>query len=194
MSKIKIVLISGKMGSGKSTLAKTLETILTRLPSICVVQLAYADALYEMHDFCLTKLRDAGIEGLQPKYGELLQDIGTWGRKIDPDVWVKLLRQKMVKHAEMKNWAKQMVFIISDVRFKNEFDAFPEALSVRLVADRETRKMRCHSWRDRENHPSEVDLDDYSFQKKFKMYFETSKPENTPEHMAELIAHEILCL
>lgn len=189
-----IIQISGKMGSGKTTLGKAIEKVLLRHQSIAVVQLTYATELYRMHDFCLGVLKDAGVQNLPKKDGNLLQLLGTeWGRQnVSEDVWVILLKRQIQKFVEMKNWAKKTVFVISDCRFRNEFDAFPDALTIRLVADRETRKIRCESWRERDNHPSETDLDEYSFQKKFKMYFETSKAENTPEHMAELIAHQIL--
>jgi hypothetical protein len=187
-------LISGKQGSGKTTLAKEIGVVLSRHKSVVTIQMVFAEPLYQMHNFCLGILEDAGIKRNIVKDGRLLQLLGTeWGREtVDPDIWVKIAKARMEKQVKMKDWASLIVFVISDCRFKNEFDLFPEALTVRLTADRATRKQRCEQWRETDNHVSETDLDDYENEDKFDMGFCTAEELCSPNHMAELIAAEVL--
>lgn len=160
---MKIVLISGKQGSGKSTLANGIQAYwLGRAMGVCE-HFCFAEPLYDMHNLCLNYLRkEAGIDRGN-KDGVLLQLLGTeWGRKtVDENIWVNIMKHR-IRTLESENRHNPLV-VVSDCRFQNELDAFPQALKVRLECDRDIRKGRAHSWRDSENHQSETDLDGAAF-------------------------------
>lgn len=87
------------------------------------------------------------------------------------------------------NAPDRLLFIISDCRFKNEFEEFPEALRVRLECPQDVRMARAENWRDNDTHPSEVDLDTYSAMDMFDMYFPTDKVDVA--HMANLVIAQL---
>lgn len=163
-----VILISGKQGSGKTTLTKALTKRFNNKTHI----VKFADVLYEIHDFALSKLQEYGIQRDIKKDGPLLQLLGTeWGRQtIDDNIWVKVAQSKV---KNIKNLNSDLVVIIDDCRFKNELLGFTDALLVRLECPKEIRKPRCEMWRDRDNHQSEIDLDDWL--DKFDLVFDTSK-------------------
>lgn len=165
-----IVMISGRMGSGKTTLALALENAIKTSIQSKVIQTRFAEVIYEIHDECRLVLSKYDIEVPKEKDGDLLQYLGTeWGRKkYGEDIWCKTTKS-LVDQLEKK--FPQAIIIISDCRFKNEFDYFSEALRIRLVCDRDIRKSRCESWRDKENHPSEIDLDEW--ENEFDLKFDT---------------------
>lgn len=168
-----IVLISGKMGSGKSTLAQDLAAIFTP-KGYGYLRLRFAEGLYRLHDACLPILKELGIiPESTDKEGDLLQIIGTeYGRnKKGENVWVDIVRKQVDRASWLENPA---LITIEDARFPNEFDAFPDAFRVRLEAPAEVRKARCHSWRENQNHPSEVGLDAYAAAGKFDLVIDTS--------------------
>lgn len=150
-----LIMLSGKQGSGKTTTSIQLENELAK-HGVQVKCYKFAQPLYEMHDEVIKVLEKYGIKRNLVKDGALLQILGTeYGRNyIDKDVWVKCAQNWYASNQEH-------ICIIDDLRFKNEFMAFPDALTVRLECDRETRKARCSNWRDNDNHPSEIDLDDW---------------------------------
>lgn len=165
----KVILLSGKQGTGKTSLQKALvkEFEKSGTPSHVV---NFADAIYDMHNYCIEYLKECGIERDIVKDGPLLQLLGTdWGRKtISEDIWVNVLKNQVETDPRAK-----VVFIVGDCRFQNELKAFPHAYKVRLECPREIRKARCSMWRDNENHPSEVDLD--GSLKLFDCIFHTDK-------------------
>lgn len=165
-----IIMISGRMGSGKTTLALALEEAIKTSIQSKVIQTRFAEVIYEIHDECRFVLSKYGIEVPKEKDGDLLQYLGTdWGRnKYGKDVWCKTTKS-IVGQLEQKH--PEAIIIISDCRFKNEFDYFSEALRIRLICDRDIRKSRCESWRDKENHPSEIDLDEW--ENEFDLKFDT---------------------
>lgn len=159
------VLISGKQGSGKSTTKDVLKAALTAR-GYRVYDYKFAGPLYRMHDAVLGVLKELGIPNIPTKDGRLLQLLGTeWGRQTHGEnIWVNCA-QGAFKFAEAdlkENSDKERgVFLIDDLRFKNEFSAFGEAgLKFRLEADRDSRKGRTESWRETDTHQSETDLDD----------------------------------
>jgi len=168
-----VVLISGKMGSGKTTAANRLQDHIDTFHGDAgwkVFQIPFATAIYEMHDACRAILDKYGVDKRhETKDGDLLQLLGTeWGRKtLGQDVWVRAT-EGIVKNLVSATLAsyprtRRITFLIPDCRFKNELaHSFPSMrkVSVRLECPREIRKERCLMWRERENHPSEIDLDD----------------------------------
>jgi hypothetical protein len=168
---VKVVLISGKQGAGKTTLQEELANQWTALTGKLAIRLNFADVLYAMHDEVLNILHHYWPKRNLVKDGPLLQLIGTeWGRNtIDQDIWVKCLRKKIDIH--YKGCREPQLILVGDCRFENEFDAFPEALRVRLECHKDVRKARCSAWRDRDDHPSEVGLDIYSAEDKFDVYY-----------------------
>lgn len=194
--KTTVIVISGKQGSGKTTLLKEIQRVLQVRKGFRVITLNFADPLYRMHDFCRGVVRSAGVpvphEGT--KDGPLLQMLGTeWGRNtVDVNVWVKVAQGTISQHTERlgkSNPPEHLVFLIGDCRFENELEAFPEALRIRLVADREQRKARCSMWRDNENHPSEIGLDHVPI-RSFDLAFDTVL--DTVEHCATMTVASIL--
>lgn len=167
-----IILISGKQGSGKSTLANAL---CTKFGPVGAVKTRFAQALYEMHDCCRAILAKYNIDRYEfgKKDGNLLQLLGTeWGRKtIRETVWVETVLN------QIRNAPKNIVHIIEDCRFRNEFDAFhnvPNVIKIRLNCSEEIRKGRAEMWRENSSHPSEIDLDEYAELMKFDMSFNTA--------------------
>jgi energy-coupling factor transporter ATP-binding protein EcfA2 len=165
-NKFEVVLISGKMGSGKSTLAlKLAEGFFNEEKGYRCHLINFADPLYEIHNRARGILADAGINiDLTRKDGNLLQLLGTeWGRNtIGPDIWVNVLKGRVLNTAKMMNYDERSlkhIFIIADCRFLNELDSFPWAFKIRLECDRDLRKERVSMWRDKEDHPSECGLD-----------------------------------
>jgi hypothetical protein len=169
---MKIILISGKQGSGKTTLQKELYSTIERDGSALTMN--FADALYEMHDAVLKVLHKYMDPRPIVKDGPLLQLLGTqWGREtIDQDIWVKLMRKRVNKVGQSITHV-----IVGDCRFENEFDAFPEALRVRLYCPEAVRKARCSMWRDNTEHASETGLDQYYLKNKFDLVLNTEKSD-----------------
>lgn len=155
-----VIQICGKQGSGKTSLAKGIEGFINEsMDGYVARHVKFADPLYSMHEKIKEVCAYYDIP-FEKKEGVLLQLLGTeWGRKIKgDDVWIKALRNMIMKMPSM--FGKKVIYIIDDTRFKNELAAFPGAFTVRLHAPSEFRKSRCEGWRDNENHPSEIDLDD----------------------------------
>lgn len=163
-----VVLFSGKQGSGKTTTATLVARNLGKR-DIQVHHYRFAQPIYEMHDAIYAVGQKYGIELQGTKDGELLQFLGTeWGRqKKGKDVWVNAALARINRHSVAD------VFVIDDLRFENEFDAFPNGLRIRLDAPESERKVRASYWRENTQHPSEIGLDAYAEQGKFDAYFDT---------------------
>lgn len=151
----RVVLISGKQGSGKSELAKALAAKVPRARTE-----KFAGPLYALGNLLYDHLHmayDLPLDKTAPAFKRLLQVVGTeWGRQaVDDDIWVKCAQNKVNRGT----WHPDTVYIFDDCRFENELLAFPHALKVRLVCDRDERRARADRWREDENHPSEVGLD-----------------------------------
>lgn len=184
MLKYEIILISGPQGSGKSTITEALRKSLEARKYWEAIELRFASAIYQMHDAIRDYMRSLGFHAPE-KMGDLLQYLGTdFGRKnFGDDVWVncvkslihniQVTRDQLSTHAEAQGIKENLAILISDCRFRNEFDAFPEALRVRLQAPELVRKARAEAWRENTKHPSEVDLDSYAESGKFDLYLNT---------------------
>lgn len=168
-----IILISGQQSSGKTTLS---NKILTQCGPVGAIKLRFAQPIYEMHDAIRNILSKYKVENYDytKKDGTLLQILGTeWARKhIDNDVWVKAMR------TQVASLPKNIIKVVEDVRFKNEFHMFDgvdePVLKIRLVCPKEIRMNRSESWREDDNHISEIDMNDYAENGMFDMYLQTN--------------------
>jgi len=186
---MKLILISGKKRTGKSTLQKALFKYFYDQENCFPLEINFADEIYRMHDYALKKMKELGQEYRQPKHRKLLQFLGTeWAREtFGENVWCDVLKKK-VEIATKNNYTH---VIVSDCRFKNEFDYFPEALRVRLVAEAFVRKQRSTElWNEEsEKHQSETDLDLYALGNKFDMVLSTDV--YTVDECVNLIARRL---
>ena len=93
------IAITGKMCSGKSTIANMITQI-----DNSFIKIAFAD-----------KIKELAIDlfNMETKDRDLLINIGTKFREIDPDVWINYVIKKT---SDNKN------YILDDLRFQNELD------------------------------------------------------------------------
>jgi len=102
------------MRSGKDTAANYIEARLKQF-GMDVTRLAFADTIKRIAEYAQ---REAGLPVVKDR--ELLHYLGTsWGRKHDPDVWVKALERKIVDLIEN---ADTDAILVTDLRFQNELD------------------------------------------------------------------------
>lgn len=170
-----IIMLSGKQGAGKSAAADDLQKALEE-KGCKVVRYKFAQPLYDMHEAIYKVAETYGIERHpEGKDGPLLQVLGTeWGRKTKGyDIWINAARAFVRKvQTDGFDCASPSV-IIDDLRFQNEFDAFPGAFRVRLECAEPVRKTRTHCWRENSTHQSEVDLDGYAEEGRFDLVCDT---------------------
>lgn len=189
--KVQIILFSGKQGSGKTTSVEELKKWALKHDWL-FQSVKFADPLYKMHNAILEILDNYGIETPE-KDGPLLQMLGTdWGRKqYGNDIWAKLGRAEVDRIIKFWGDSSQKenypgMVVVDDCRFVNEVEIFPDAIKIRLECDRDTRKGRCPSWRDNENHPSETQFDGADGNSFFNEIFDTGN------HVAALKPEEIV--
>ena len=144
MKKHKLITLSGLAGTGKSTIAKAIKKILDSTGNYSTVQI-YSLAS-ELKDIARrlgwdgTKVTDKGPYQGRP----LLQLLGDIGRSQHPDFWVANLTDRMVldlngcpskplviglsrPHVDIED-PYPCVFIVDDVRFPNEYEAFADVV------------------------------------------------------------------
>ena len=187
-----IVVISGKQGSGKSTLQQKLVESWQTKPGHRAFALNFADPIYEMHNAVRAVARRYKLPIPEPKDGRLLQLLGTeWGRStLGRTVWIDCVKEKIRELAEENDHYSDLLFIIGDCRMVNEFDAFPEALRVRLSCVKDVRQERCTNWRDNDGHPSEVELDRHERNYAFDLMIDTWI--TPPAGCADLVMAQLL--
>lgn len=142
----------GKKGSGKSTLARHLagfgyEVISFAMPikDICVETLRMSHRVVYNGT---PEEKETTFLGKR-SYRQIMQDVGTFFREIDPDIWVRNAEQRI---KIMLGWGRNVV--IDDLRFPNEAEMLVRlgAKIVRVVRD---------SADGNDTHVSETALDTY---------------------------------
>ncbi len=121
-----IIIFSGKQYSGKDTAAKIM---LDKMPDF--KRCAMGDIIK------LTYGKEKGltyeeIEKNKAIYRQDLINLGNWGRKQDPDYWLKKILEQKGN------------IIVTDVRVLHEYEVFKNAgaVAIRVEASRETRQKR----------------------------------------------------
>ena len=117
-----IIGLAGKAGSGKDTVRSIMEQYYGFTGK------AFADPLRDMARSFLDagdisreymnsrNLKESIIPEVGFSYRKLVQTLGTeWGRSLNPDIWLDIVRSNIEKSRADR-------FVISDVRFPNEFE------------------------------------------------------------------------
>ena len=144
----RIVIFSGKQFSGKDTLAKIM---LEKMPTFR--RLAMGDVIKDT--FAKQKgITVAEVEANKPLYRPELIKLGDWGRKQDPDYWLK----KIV--------SQDGDIFVTDVRKMHEYEVFKKAgaKSIRVEAPREIRAQRGKLVSENDSTETELDnIKDWAF-------------------------------
>lgn len=178
---LKVIAISGKMGSGKTTIANTLHELMHDDQNV-MLTFKFAQPIYSLSDMVWNFIESrSSYKRPQPKDGWLLQTLGTnFGRdRISETIWAEICIHEILSWKAM--WEsmtrppQQIVALIDDLRFENEFDMlsqFENVYRFRLECPTDIRKERCEAWRD-DTHASEIGLDEYAKRGKFDLTLHT---------------------
>lgn len=172
------MIIVGKMGSGKSTLAKFFcnhgykeYAFADNLKAVVnlagynmqgAIEMLYKLAPYKNVSMLVPLLEHTQAIQDSPHNRLRLQYFGQAVRDVYPNYWIDSLRKISLRKIEKE---KPPYYVISDCRYKNEFDAFRETnLTLFLDVPDEVRKKRLV---DRDgsydiksfNHPSETEIE-----------------------------------
>lgn len=118
---MKLIGIAGRAGAGKDTIADYLvrEHGFTKVSWATPLK----DALAAM-GFPEPANRDDKekiIPGFDFSWRRAAQTLGTdWGRALDPEIWIKLMEQRLAEAATLHAALGGGRYVISDVRFGNE--------------------------------------------------------------------------
>jgi phosphomevalonate kinase len=161
--------ISGKIGVGKDYI--TSNVVIQALKNSSYLQLAFADQIkINVMSKKNISYDDVYFKKTQESR-QLLQQEGSIGRNEDSDIWIKYFKNWVNVHSKrgIQN------IIISDCRYKNEFDYIKQngGIIIKVVApdrnnDRLIQEASSSGIFDNEsfnkikNHQSECDLDDLS--------------------------------
>lgn len=126
LTQAELIAISGKQYAGKDFLA---DILIVKLPGFRKIPLAQAiKRVYaEQHNLSVE-----AVEAEKARHRPGLIELGDWGRRQDPDYWLKQVLAEPGRK------------IIPDVRLKREYDLLRThgAFLIRLNADRQVRAER----------------------------------------------------
>ncbi len=182
-----IILVSGKKGSGKSTLTSALRDFWGNRGTACW-KYSLAEPLSEMAKAVYLV---GGHYGITPPEGgkdsDLMQALGdTWGNQKDPLIWVNAAKHRMSMITD--RWEELGFFYIAlleRVCHPVQFDAWPDALTIRLECDRDIRKARAVHWPADEHHASETALDAYAAEGRFDLVLDSGK--HTVDELVQVV-------
>ena len=167
MNKRVIIGVTGKLGSGKDYITNNVIVPVIKKINSRYLQCAFADQI-KVNVMTKNNISYSDVyENKTPESRQLLQNEGTEvGREQDRNIWVKFLDNWInVHHNRGVN-----VYVISDARFKNEYDFVKnEGIMIKVVApnrnqDRLLKESRGDNsiYKKISQHASECDLDDFS--------------------------------
>lgn len=153
------IAITGKMNTGKNTLATLLDQMIFDNHMITKLQepyggkfMAFADPIKQIvltmfpqaKKECLfgpSALRSEAIPGAfkenQPlTYRQALIDIGTLAREYNDLIWIQNFQDRYIKVLDLKR--PPQIVVVTDVRFRNEFDHLKEHGFYQIRLYRET--------------------------------------------------------
>lgn len=125
MSKINydLIIFTGHMASGKSYYSTLLKTQLEKINKENNNNKVSNYFFKEAHIAGKLKEVAKDVFGMKEKDRRLLQMLGSKMREIDPDVWIKYISRQISNDInEGQKTGIKDVYIIDDVRFKNEID------------------------------------------------------------------------
>lgn len=165
-----LIAFSGKMGVGKNHIAeRVLPTVLSKyLTNIQYYYLAFGDQM-KVELACRKPELSYNLlfEEKTKDVRKMLQEYGTEnGRNVHGEnVWIRSLGMwiDIFKH---RTPTKNNIFVVTDVRFKNEAKWIEERNGILIRVESHSRNTeRLHQERSHEleKHISETDLDDYAF-------------------------------
>jgi hypothetical protein len=143
------------------------------------VELSFNETIEELHTGMRNIMKDYGIPpllGLSWKDSRLLDFIkNMWGPlTYGDDVWTKVFKVRLGK-ALVVDDASNLLVIVDDCQLRAEFDAFPEAVTVRLNCAPKTLSERNKLTSVDINSVTETDLDRYANEKLFDLNLDSSK-------------------
>lgn len=167
MNKRVVIGVTGKLGSGKDYITNNVIVPVIEKINYRYLQCAFADQI-KVNVMTKNNISYSDVyENKTPESRQLLQNEGTEvGREQDCNIWVKFLDNWInVHHNRGVN-----VYVISDARFKNEYEFVKnDGIMIKVVApnrnkDRLLKESRGDNsiYKKISQHASECDLDDFS--------------------------------
>lgn len=167
MNKRVIIGVTGKLGSGKDYITNNVIVPVIEKINYRYLQCAFADQI-KVNVMTKNNISYSDVyENKTPESRQLLQNEGTEvGREQDRNIWVKFLDNWInVHHNRGVN-----IYVISDARFKNEYEFVKkEGIMIKVVAPNRNKDRLLKESRGDESiykkisqHVSECDLDDFS--------------------------------
>lgn len=154
---VNLIGISGKAGSGKNTVASFLQDIdpsfeqkafAAKLKEVASILTGVPAHRFEDQEFKKETMPEDWWREDKPTYRQFLQEVGTDALRnvIHPNIWVNAL---------FADWRGYSRWIITDVRFPNEYKAIKDKGGIIVRVDRPGIELM--------EHPSETLLDDHEF-------------------------------
>jgi hypothetical protein len=155
-----IIAFSGKARSGKNTAASIVTNFLKET-KYAIVEKSFAAKLKSIAKELFLWDGDKELYSAKDKGRNLLIELGNHMREIRPSVWVDYIISEMRQTIYKRAWWQQHLFLITDLRYKNEAESLLEAShiipKIEVILIRLERPGSLHL-----NNQSETDLDGYN--------------------------------
>ena len=185
-----VILVSGKSGSGVTSFSEALRSYWGNRGIACW-RYSMTEPLQEMAKAVYLVGGHYGItsppEGAASDLDLVKMLEHDWGHKKDPAIWINTAKSKMRQVTD--RWEELGFFyivILEDVFYPSQFDAWPDALSIRLECASSVRFSRLGVAATHTEHPSEAALDSYVHQGRFDIVLNsaTSSVEEMVQQMS----------